>query len=316
MTPEMRTICVNIAQHKLNSSPLATSSPDPRYYQESQLPSSPLSSFPAVAAPLGGPTGSLYIRSSESIKSASSPSRHSTRRAESNGLHSTRRKISAEEATADTCLYENDILMRVVESGRGGFGIIDAVALAQAARDSLIAEAHTSVTDIEECELKLEILRDSVEEAQARVEEANQQVDMLMKIIDSAGINIPAAYRQSSSSSSTLLTPLSNTKDVKLTEQLEETHDGSTSYEHSLGAQEQGVLFGDDMFWAFILPRIFVFNISYYALNSGRDGSSLEFSTVRMILECGIETKLAPLREMRIDCTGLRLRHPFNVGAG
>ncbi|KAF8074944.1 hypothetical protein FPV67DRAFT_1665706 [Lyophyllum atratum] len=173
-----------------------------------------------MVVPLNVPTGALYIRSSESIKSALSPTFHMTHRhrdvrcrlaasqykaSRLKGLkEATQRKLSAQQAMADTCLHENDVLMRVVDAGRGGFGIIDAIALAQAARDSLVAEAHTAVTKVKECELKLEVLRDSVEEAQARVEEANQQLGMLMEVIDSAGIHIPAAYRQSSPSSSTL----------------------------------------------------------------------------------------------------------------
>jgi hypothetical protein len=65
-----------------------------------------------------------------------------------------------------------------------------ALALARAARDALMAEEETAKLKIVECENLLATLKDTLDDAHARVEEAHQQIATIISFFDNRGIQI------------------------------------------------------------------------------------------------------------------------------
>jgi hypothetical protein len=67
-----------------------------------------------------------------------------------------------------------------------------AVALARAARDTLIAEEESTKLRIDECENLLSTLKDEMDDIHARVEDANQQVASILSFLNQEGVQINA----------------------------------------------------------------------------------------------------------------------------
>lgn len=65
-----------------------------------------------------------------------------------------------------------------------------ALTLARAARDTLMAEEKTARLRIRECEDMLATLKDSLDDAQARVTDSHQQIASILTFIDQQGIRI------------------------------------------------------------------------------------------------------------------------------
>jgi hypothetical protein len=65
-----------------------------------------------------------------------------------------------------------------------------ALALARAVRDTLMAEEETAKLKIVECENLLATLKDTLDDARARVEDAHQQIASIVSFFDQQGIQI------------------------------------------------------------------------------------------------------------------------------
>lgn len=65
-----------------------------------------------------------------------------------------------------------------------------ALALARAARDTLMAEEETAKLKVIECENLLSTLKDALDDARSRVEDAHQQVASVISFFDQQGIRI------------------------------------------------------------------------------------------------------------------------------
>lgn len=65
-----------------------------------------------------------------------------------------------------------------------------ALALARAARDTLMAEEETAKLKIVECENHLATLKDTLDDASARVEDAHQQIASIISFFDQRAIQI------------------------------------------------------------------------------------------------------------------------------
>lgn len=65
-----------------------------------------------------------------------------------------------------------------------------ALALARAARDTLMAEEETTRLKVVECENLLATLKDTLDDACARVEDAHQQIASIISFFDLRGIQI------------------------------------------------------------------------------------------------------------------------------
>lgn len=65
-----------------------------------------------------------------------------------------------------------------------------ALALARAVRDTLMAEEATAKLRVHKCENHLATLKDSADEAHARVQDAHHQIASILSFFDSQGIQI------------------------------------------------------------------------------------------------------------------------------
>lgn len=65
-----------------------------------------------------------------------------------------------------------------------------ALALARAAHDTLMAEEETAKLRVQECENLLATLKDTLDNARARVEDAHQQIASIISFFDQEGIQI------------------------------------------------------------------------------------------------------------------------------
>ena len=65
-----------------------------------------------------------------------------------------------------------------------------ALALARAARDTLMAEEETARLKVVECENLLAALKDTLDYAHARVEDAHQQIASVISLFDQRGVQI------------------------------------------------------------------------------------------------------------------------------
>ena len=98
----------------------------------------------------------------------------------------------AEEDQCQEQAKELKILMLASQKGLN-WGALDpqlALALAQATRDTLMAEEETAKLKIVECENLLATLKDTLDDARARVEDAHQQIASIISFFDQQGIQI------------------------------------------------------------------------------------------------------------------------------
>jgi hypothetical protein len=108
-------------------------------------------------------------------------------------LHqSSRFRATAEE---DQCReQERELKVLVLAAQKGlNWTALDpqlALELARAARDTLMAEEETAKLRVDECESLLATLKDSVDDAHARVEEAHHQIASILTFFDKQGIPI------------------------------------------------------------------------------------------------------------------------------
>jgi hypothetical protein len=101
-------------------------------------------------------------------------------------------RAAAEEHQCNEQLKELNILMLASQKGFSWSALEPqlALALARAARDTLMAEEEAAKLRVSECEKLLATLKDTLEDAHARVEDAHQQIASFMSIIDQHGIQI------------------------------------------------------------------------------------------------------------------------------
>ena len=98
----------------------------------------------------------------------------------------------AEEDQCQEQAKELKILMLASQKGLN-WGALDpqlALALARATRDTLMAEEETAKLKIVECENLLATLKDTLDDACARVEDAHQQIASIISFFDQQGIQI------------------------------------------------------------------------------------------------------------------------------
>lgn len=103
-----------------------------------------------------------------------------------------RRHHAAEETEEEKEHAEVTLLIQVANTGLTN-AILDpqnALLLARAARDVVLAEYQTAYIHIKECELRLETLRDAAEQACATWYDANDQVRTVLSLCDREGIPI------------------------------------------------------------------------------------------------------------------------------
>lgn len=98
-------------------------------------------------------------------------------------------------AEADQCreqTKELNILMLASQKGFSWSALEPqlALGLARAARDTLMAEEETAKLRVTECENLLATLKDSLDDAHARVADAHRQIASIMTFIDQKGIQI------------------------------------------------------------------------------------------------------------------------------
>lgn len=104
-----------------------------------------------------------------------------------------RRSSLAEEWGAIRQIEETDILLGIAEqeTDHSSLDPAQALRLARAARETLLSEERLAVLKLREFETIITGLQDAVEEAHARVEEADYQVGSILSYLNSAGIRIP-----------------------------------------------------------------------------------------------------------------------------
>ena len=93
-----------------------------------------------------------------------------------------------------------------------------ALALARATRDTLMAEEKAAKLRVHECENLLETLKDSVDDAQVRLEDANHQVGTIISFLDEYGVDVnfrplqfePSPLSDRSSDSESCMDPLTD----------------------------------------------------------------------------------------------------------
>jgi hypothetical protein len=105
---------------------------------------------------------------------------------------SSRTRAAAEEDQCEEQAKELRILMLASQSGFSWSSLEPqlALALARAARDTLMAEEETAKSRVNECENLLATLKDNLDDAHARVKDAHQQIASIMTFIDEQGIQI------------------------------------------------------------------------------------------------------------------------------
>lgn len=105
---------------------------------------------------------------------------------------SSRSRAIAEEDQYREQAKELKILMLASQKGLNWTALDPqlALALARAARDTLMAEEETARLKIVECENLLATLKDTLDDAHARVEDAHQQIASIMSFFDQRGIQI------------------------------------------------------------------------------------------------------------------------------
>ncbi|KAF9477724.1 hypothetical protein BDN70DRAFT_880824 [Pholiota conissans] len=103
----------------------------------------------------------------------------------------TRKSLEAEEQGAQNSIVESNLILRIVDGSTSSLDPSTALRLARAVRDTLVSEENVAKLKLEEAQLLLQNLHDAVEEAHARVNEANDQVGALLHYFDSNGIRIP-----------------------------------------------------------------------------------------------------------------------------
>ena len=106
-------------------------------------------------------------------------------------LHqTTRRRAAAEEKQAQKQREEANVLMFATENGFRWTSLEPrlALALARAARDTIMAEEEVAKLRIKECEDRLETLKDAADHVHARAADANMQVGVLLNSFDRQGI--------------------------------------------------------------------------------------------------------------------------------
>ena len=105
---------------------------------------------------------------------------------------SSRSRAAAEEDQCHEQAKELNILMFASQKGFSWSALEPqlALALARAARDTLMAEEETAKLRVSECENLLATLKDTLDDAHARVADAHQQIASIMTFIDQQGIHI------------------------------------------------------------------------------------------------------------------------------
>lgn len=105
---------------------------------------------------------------------------------------SSRSRAAAEEDQCHEQAKELNILMLASQKGFSWSALEPqlALALARAARDTLMAEEETAKLRVRECENLLATLKDTLDDAHARVEDAHQQIASIMTFFDQQGIQI------------------------------------------------------------------------------------------------------------------------------
>jgi len=105
---------------------------------------------------------------------------------------SSRSRAIAEEDQCREQAKELKILMLASQKGLNWTSLDPqlALALARAARDTLMAEEETAKLKIVECENLLATLKDTLDDARARVEDAHQQIASVTSFFDQQGIQI------------------------------------------------------------------------------------------------------------------------------
>lgn len=102
---------------------------------------------------------------------------------------SSRRRVRAEDNQQRKLQKELNVLLHAAEEGQDWTSLDGrfALAVARAARDSLLAEEEAVGKKIEECESLLATLQDAREDAQGRVQEAKRQVGSLLSFFRQTG---------------------------------------------------------------------------------------------------------------------------------
>jgi hypothetical protein len=106
-------------------------------------------------------------------------------------LHqSSRFRATAEEDQCREQARELKVLVLAAQQGLNWTALDPQLALelARAARDTLMAEEETAKLRVDECESLLATLKDSVDDAHARVEEAHHQIASILTFFDKQGI--------------------------------------------------------------------------------------------------------------------------------
>lgn len=108
-------------------------------------------------------------------------------------LHQTSRSRAAAEE--DHCRKQEKELQVLVLAAQKGLNWSSlepqlALALARTARDTLMAEEKTAKLRVEECKSLLATLQDSMDDAQARAQDAHHQIASIMTLFDQQGIHI------------------------------------------------------------------------------------------------------------------------------
>jgi hypothetical protein len=98
-------------------------------------------------------------------------------------------------AEQDQCQEQSKELKILMLASRTGFSWSSlepqlGLALARAARDTLMAEEETVKLRIRECENLLATLKDTLDDTHARVTDAHNQIASIMSFIDQQGIQI------------------------------------------------------------------------------------------------------------------------------
>ncbi|KAF9473604.1 hypothetical protein BDN70DRAFT_937301 [Pholiota conissans] len=106
-----------------------------------------------------------------------------------------RKSLDAEERGAAQHIIESDILLEIVKEGaadnKGTLSPRTALRLARAVRNTLTSEETIARLKLQEAKMLIRNLEDDLEEASARVYEANSQVGYLLEYFTRSGVYIP-----------------------------------------------------------------------------------------------------------------------------
>lgn len=108
-------------------------------------------------------------------------------------LSQTRRVMAAAEALRDRKEMEEMALLRHAENHGLDLTRLDpetAFKVAKSARETLLAEEQVALIKVREAEVKLATLRDAVEEAHARVQDATVQLSKLNNTLIAKGVSL------------------------------------------------------------------------------------------------------------------------------